>query len=146
MRKSCLLAIAVVLTLGMISCAKPVYRQTVDQWMSTAPAKAKYNVAGQWRGPEGHHYNYWTGYNRSSFGSMMLVQKGTRITGTYAEYDVVGVVNGAQVTLFGLHGDVVYYTWHFTYDSKSKILMGKMCDGYYPTVEAHCYPLSLEKN
>ena len=145
MRKVFLLCIAVVLTVAMVSCAKPVYRQTVDEWMSTAPASAKYNLSGQWRGPEGHSYNYWTGYHHSSFGTMMLVQKGTRITGTYDEYDVVGVVNGAQVTLFGLHQDVVYYTWHFTYSPDAKMLTGRMCDGYYPRPESHCYPITLEK-
>ena len=137
--------VALILAVGLIMCAPAVQRPTVEQWLSSESAKSSNNVSGQWRGPQSQAYNYWTGSHHSNFGVMTLVQDGIKITGTYTEYDIIGKINGTQVTLFGLHGDVVYYTWHFTYSPKAKILMGKMCDGYYPKVEPHCYNLSLEK-
>ena len=90
MKKSNLIVIAAILTLAIVACTKPVYRQTVEQWLSTAPGKASYNVSGQWRGPEGHHYNYWTAENEMKWQHLQGSE------GNFSFGGADGIVNAAQ--------------------------------------------------
>jgi hypothetical protein len=145
MKRILLISLAAVLIAGFAGCGKAVYRDTAEQWLGSLGGKTKYDVSGAWEVPSGYSYSYWGGVYRTGPEVFVLVQEGSKITGNFNEYELIGRISGDGVFLVGLYDNVVYYTWHMRYAAKAKSLIGKQCDGYYPTVESHCYPLTLTK-
>ena len=131
------------LIIGITACGSTIYGPTAEAWLDSVAQKSPYDLSGRWKGPEGIGAHYW-GYDNDSFCTMVLIQKGTKITGTYGEYELIGAVDRDNVFLVALSRDVVYFTWHFTYSAKAKSLSGKMCDGYCPKVKPYCYNLTLK--
>ena len=145
MKKICLIGMAVLFVAGLSGCGKSVPRGTAEQWLNSLAKGSRYKVAGQWKGPQTQGFSPYSGFYDATFGAIILVQEGSKLSGTYNEYEVIGRISGDKVFLVGLYDNVVYYTWQFRYASKAKALIGKMCDGYYPELEAHCYPLTLDR-
>ncbi|MFC1888469.1 hypothetical protein ACFL4G_01810 [Thermodesulfobacteriota bacterium] len=139
---------AVILIVGVANCGATVHKNTAIQWLDSMKMgkSSPYNVTGNWKGPSGGlSYIPYRGYVDTSFGAMMLIQDGTTITGTYNEYDLIGTIGEEKVFLVAVYDEVVYYTWHLRYLPDSDAMTGKMCDGYYPSVESHCTNLNLVK-
>jgi hypothetical protein len=145
MKKICLIVMALVLVAGIAGCGKSVHKETAEQWLNSLAKGSRYQVGGQWKGPQAQGFSPYSGFYDATFGPIVLIQEGDKLSGTYAEYEVIGRISGDKVFLVGVYDDVVYYTWHFRYAAKAKSLIGKMCDGYYPVLESHCYPLTLER-
>jgi len=142
-----LLLAAAVTAVLLAGCGKTVLRGQAQQWLDTlGPGGGQYNVSGQWKGPEGGYgYSYWGGVYASSFGTIVLVQEGSKLSGNYNEYEIIGRISGDQVTLVGLYGEEVYYTWFLRYAADASSLIGKMCEGYTTTAQDYCTPLTLQR-
>ncbi len=145
MKKTALILLAVVLIAGFAGCGSAVPRETAEQWLGSLGGSSKYNVSGTWLTPSSQGYVPYRGYYQSGPEAFVLVQERSKISGNYNEYELIGKISGDKVFLVGLYDNMVYYTWHFRYAGKAKALVGKQCDGYYPTAESHCYPLTLTK-
>lgn len=118
-------------------------RETADAWLSTLAATATCTVSGSWIGPG-------TGYGimgQQPFGSLTLIQEGSRLRGQMPDYELVGTVAGRRATLVGLHGGKVYYTFHLELaDSLSpRVLMGHLCNGYRPELDENCHAIQLRE-
>ncbi len=145
MRRIFLIGMVVVFMAVGLACGKSVHRSTAEQWLNSLDSGSRHNVAGAWRGPQQQGYSPWTGFYDATFGPIVLVQEGSKLTGNYNEYEVIGRISEDKVFLVAVHGDVVYHTWHFRFVPEAKSLVGRMCDGYFPQEEPHCYPLTLGK-
>jgi len=145
MKKICWIAVAVLLVAGGFGCGTTVHKNTAEQWLNSMEGGSTHKVGGAWKGPKAQGFSPYSGYYDATFGPIVLLQEGVKLTGTYNEYEVIGRITGDKVFLVGLYGDAVYYTWHFRFVPEAKALIGKMCDGYFPKEEPHCYPLTLER-
>ena len=140
------IGIALLLVAGGFACGKSVHRSTAEQWLNSLEGGSSHKVGGAWMGPRTQGFSPWTGYYDATFGPLVLIQEGGNLKGSYREYEVIGRITGEKVFLVGVHSDVVYHTWHFTYSPEAKVLIGRMCDGYFPQEEPHCYALTLERS
>jgi len=136
---------AVVLAAGLAGCGKSVTRDTAESWLGSLGGSSKHNVTGTWELPSGYGYSYWGGVYHTGPQVFVLVQDGTKISGNFNEYEIIGRISGEEVFLVGLYENVVYFTWHLRLVPKANSLVGKQCDGYYPQVEPHCYAITLTK-
>jgi hypothetical protein len=146
MKKVRVILMVGVLGVLLVACGSAIKRGTAQQWLDTQGQGSKHNVSGSWKGPEGGYgYSYWGGVYSASYGTIVLVQEGSKLSGTYNEYEIIGRITGDQVFLVGLYGEDVYYTWFMRYVPEANSMIGKMCEGYTTQVQDYCTPLTLEK-
>ena len=74
---------------------------------------------------------------------MFLMQDGSRLTGSFEGYELLGVVNGNAVVLFGVRQEAVYFTWHLNYSPSGEAFLGKQAEGYVPVLEPYAYSTAM---
>ena len=78
---------------------------------TTCGTKAQLTVMTEWQVDKES-----LGWVPSGANRMFLMQDGSRLSGTFEGYDLLGVVDGNAIVLFGLREDVVYFSWHLNYN------------------------------
>lgn len=124
------------LAIGMTSCY--TNRGEVSQWIAGAPNNATQDFSGRWQVDTES-----LGWIPSEANRMFLTQDGSRLTGTFEGYDLLGVVNGDAIVLFGLRQDLVYFTWHLNYNPSREAFLGKQVEGYIPVLDPQGYSTAM---
>lgn len=124
------------LVIGMTSCY--TNRGEVNEWIAKAPMDATEDFSGRWQVDTES-----LGWVPSGANRMFLMQDGSRLSGTFEGYDLLGVVDGNAIVLFGLREDVVYFTWHLNYSPSQKAFLGRQCEGYIPVLKPRGYSTAM---
>ena len=130
--------VLVLVLAGPVGCW--THTNKVKQWIETAPQSPEQDFSGRWQ-VDTETLGWTPGNNR-----MFLQQDRGRLSGSFEGYDLLGVVEGNKVILFGLREDVVYFTWQMTYGPDSQTLTGRQCESFVPNEPpAYCTAMSSHK-
>jgi hypothetical protein len=142
MRRALFISLSLLVCLVLVSsCAHRADTPAVRAWLDTVAANQAAEVGGNWIGP----LTGWGYYGMFPFGVIALVQQDHKLTGAWAESEILGAVSGSTVILVALDGGSASYTFHLTLTPTKDAMIGKYCDGYYQTPDDDCRAITLTK-